>query len=269
MADTIKIPLIGDVKKSYAIGGGIVLLGIGGIIYYRSKSAAASAAASSDTTASTSTDTSGSYDPNAIDPSTGETYGQEALNSNYGYGGIPASGYGGANYGSGSIIGYDQYGDPIYGTGASSVQTTTGITTNSEWATEAENDLATLNVDTATAATAISKILAGLPVTSAQQDLFMQAQGLVGEPPPQGYPQPIKLTTTPAQPTPPTTGGTTLKVIPNVVGKTSENAVSELKSYGFTVGLNGSGTVVSETPKGGTKAKTGSRVDIHAETVKK
>jgi hypothetical protein len=57
----------------------------------------------------------------------------------------------------------------------------------------------------------------------------------------------------------------TKKTVPNVVGKTATNASNELKSYGFTVGLNGTGNVVSQTPRGGTKATVGSRVDIHAE----
>lgn len=55
------------------------------------------------------------------------------------------------------------------------------------------------------------------------------------------------------------------KTIPNVVGKTAANGESELKAYGFTVGVNGNGIIVSQTPRGGTRANTGSKVDIHAE----
>ena len=63
-------------------------------------------------------------------------------------------------------------------------------------------------------------------------------------------------------------GPSTTATVPNVTGKTATAAVSELKSYGFTTGVNGSGTVVSQTPGAGKKAAKGSRVDLHAETTK-
>lgn len=265
MADAVHVPLIGDVKKPYLIGGVIVTGGIVGIAYWRHQQSIAAANAAS---TSTDTSTTGSYDPNAIDPSTGETYAAEASGDlgSFPYGGV--SDYGGSYYGSGNIVGYDQYGNPIYSTGITGNET---YTTNSQWATQAEDDAVTLGIDQSAAATAISKILAGLSVTTNQQDIFLQLVGLDGQPP-QGYPQPIKVVDSPGQPSGGTGTTTTTPsgnaTVPNVEGKTSTNAVNELKSYGFTVGLNGSGTVVSQTPAGGKVAKRGSRVDLHAEAKK-
>lgn len=258
MADTTHVPVIGNVNKKYlywGIGGVVV---IGGIIYWRHQSSAASTANTATTGSAAS-----SFDPNAVDPNspTGQTYAEESSGDlgSFGYGGV--SDYGGSYYGNGDIVGYDQYGNPIYSTGITGNQT---YTTNSEWATQAEDDLATMGVDSGTAATAISKILAGLPVTTQQQDLFMQAVGLDGQPP-QGYPQPIKLTTTPSQPNPPTTNANTVTV-PNVAGQSAGVAHDLIVAAGLVPTapsaqkpeMKASGT----NPKAGTKVKSGSKVTI-------
>src|SRR6266700_4026600 len=66
MADTVNRPGAGPVKKSWVLAGVAVLAGILGVAYYRhSKNAPAAAAGTS-------------QDPNAIDPATGLTYGEEA-----------------------------------------------------------------------------------------------------------------------------------------------------------------------------------------------
>jgi PASTA domain len=258
MADTIHVPLLGNVKPVYLYGGIGAVVIIGGIAYYRHQAATAAA---SNSAASTSTDTSGtgSADPNAIDPSTGLTYAEEASGSqgSFPYGGV--SDYGGSYYGNGNITGYDQYGNPIYSTGITGSNT---YTTNADWATAAEDDLAALNVDSATSATAISRILAGLTVTHTQEDLFMQAVGLLGQPP-QGYPKPIKVTTTPSQPNPPKTSSTA--TVPNVVGMGFGEAYNTLHRAGFKTNpakANANYKVISESPPGGRQATKGGTITL-------
>lgn len=258
MAD-IHLPGIGKVKKGYVIAGaaGIVVLGY---VYIRSRNAAAAsaasaAAASSDTSSDGSADPNAidSTDPNAIDPTTGVPYSEE-----YGYGtaedGYPASDDGGADY-SGNIIGYDQYGDPIYGTGTTTTTTNSSLTTNDEWATQAEDDLATLGVATATAAAAIAKVLAGLPVTPDQQSLFTEARGLIGSDPPDGYPTPIKVTSTAGNPAPTTKPGAKLVKLPNVVGMEYGAGHNTLTRAGLKDSLSGKHTnsnykITSQNPPG-------------------
>lgn len=257
MADNVHVPGLGEVKKPYLYGGIAAVVLIGGIMWYRNRQAAQAAAATT-----TSTDTS-SQDPTAVDPNspTGQTYAEEAAGNlgSFPYGGV--SDYGGSYYGTGNITGYDQYGNPIYSTGITGNQV---YTTNSDWATAAESDAATLNIDTATAATAISRILAGLSVTTQQQDLFMQLVGLLGQPP-QGYPKPIKVTDSPGQPGPPGTSGTV--TIPNVVGLEFGPAFNKLTNAGLISepgknGVNATWKVTAQSPKGGTKANKASIVKL-------
>jgi len=238
----IKLPLIGEVSKKEALIGGGALAVILGIAYFRHRSAA-NAASSADTT--TSPDTSG------LDSGYSQDY--------------PASDYGGAYYppsGTGNIIGTDQYGDPIYGVGGGSTTGSTGTTysTNESWASAAENDLAAMNVSQSAAATAISRILGGLSVTKQQEDLFMEAVGLIG-PPPGGYPQPIKLTDTAQHP------GASKVSVPNVVGRDVEQASNTLHSAGLKVigpkGVPGILHIVTaESPKAGTMVSAGSTVTL-------
>lgn len=253
--ETVHVPGLGDVKKTYAYAGAVVLSVILGVAYWRHQQSVAANAANTSTS-----DTSGTAgtDPNAIDPSTGMTYAEEASGAygSFPYGGV--SDYGGSYYGSGNITGYDQYGNPIYSTGITGNNT---YTTNSEWATAAENDLLAMNVDQATAAAAISKVLAGLPVTTAQQQLFEEALGLDGQPP-QGYPKPIKLTDTPGQP-----GTTNTVKVPNVVGSNFGHAFNVL----FTAGLDpkpgrdaavATRIVTKQVPASGTTVKKGATVTL-------
>jgi hypothetical protein len=259
MADTIHIPGLGDVKKSYAIGGAVITVGIVGIAWYRARNNAATAAA---TAATTATDTTGAYDPNAIDPSTGMPYGAEQ--SGYGaygagnYGVMPASGYGGSNY-SGNIIGYDQYGDPIYGTGSSSSSNASGITTNSEWLTQAVSDLSGQGVSTTSAETALSKVLGGITVTVQEQDLFLEAVG-IEQAPPQGHP-PIKLSNTPGNPGP--TGSKS--TVPGVVGANYGEAYNDIMRAGLKVSpgrANSAWTVTAQSPKASSSVSKGSTVTL-------
>lgn len=241
MPEETHIPVLGNVKKktAYIVGAGVVVLG--GVLYWRHQ--AASTAASSATPADTSAlnQDSSTYNPNLAGS----------------YGGA-ASNYGGSYYGSGNITGYDQYGNPVYSTG---IQGNLTITSNADWATQAETDLAANNVDQATAANAITRILAGLDVTTDQEDLFLQAVGLLGEPP-QGYPKPIKVKNPNHHPPP------VAKVtVPNVVGTDVEQATQILSAAGLKVsGPAGIPHVIhvvtSTNPRAGSSVNSGSTVKL-------
>jgi hypothetical protein len=209
MPDQIKIPGLGEVPKKTAIIAGAGAVGIIAIVAIRHRS---SAAATSST--ATATPDASATDPNAIDPNTGIPYSQEGGADAAGYGSgyqIPYGSGGGGYDAAGS--GFDAAGYPIGSeadlawqneqngtTGITAPTSPSGITTNADWVTEAESGVIPGSISTISAA--VSKVLGGLAVTSAQRDLFMEAVGVLGQPP-QGYPQPIKLTDTPAQPSKP------------------------------------------------------------------
>lgn len=252
MAGDIHLPFVGDVKAGYVYAGGAGLAAVIGIAYWRHRNAAQAA---------TSTDTTAAPDPNAVDPSTGNTYAQEAAGNtgSFPYGGV--SDYGGSYYGTGNITGYDQNGNPVYSSG---ITGNLQFTTNADWASEAESLLLSAGITEQASATAISRVLAGLSVTSAQQDIFMQAIGLIGQPPPNGYPKPIKVTDTPQQP-PPTTS--TKATVPNVVGMHYSNAYNELTALGLHVTphpQHSEYTVKSQSISPGTQVAKGTTINIVA-----
>ena len=182
MADMIKVPGIGPTKKVYVIAGvGIV----GGVLVYAywKRSQAPSVDATEPTPDATATGTA--------------TSGYVEDSTAAGYNTVYPSAYSGGY----SQYGYDIYGNPL----PAPVTSGSGgvYTTNNDWATAAETALENAGVTIATSTTAISRVLGGLSVTAAQRDLFLQAVGVLGQPP-QGYPTPIKLVDTPANPSPST-----------------------------------------------------------------
>lgn len=191
----VNLPLAGKVDRKYAIAGAGVVGVIVVAVYLRRRNAAAAATSATTDTTGTST----AYDPNAVDPNspTGMTYAEEASGSQYAaYPGL-ASGYDPYAYGGG--YGYTGNG------GTSPVTTTTqnSVSTNSQWLAAAEGDLGT-SYDINTLTVALTKVLGGVAVTTAQRDIFLAAKGVEGDPP-QGYP-PIHLVDTPQQPKPPGPG---------------------------------------------------------------
>lgn len=158
MAGTIKLPGVGPVKKSYAIAGAGLL---GGILVYaywkRSQAPADLTEATPDGTADSGTDTG------YVEDSAAAGYNQIYSGGYYPYN--PQSNADSATYAN-----------------------------NNEWATAAESALEGAGISLAVSTLAISRVLGGLSVTSDQRDLFLQAKGLLGEDPPNGYPTPIKLT---------------------------------------------------------------------------
>lgn len=252
MPGDISVPGLGDVPKKYAIGAVVVAGGLGVIVYIRSRKAATAVAAADTTAASTTADTSAT-DP-SIDPATGVPYAEE-------YAGMGVSDYGGAGaYGSG----YDAGGYPI-GSQADltwSAQQTSGITSNNEWVQEAIGGA--VPGDPATVQAALSAVLGGLTVTTAQKNLFMEAVGILGAPP-QGYP-PIHTSDTSAQPGSPPPAAANVSV-PQVAGATVNRAQSALRAAGFrtSAGPGTSGYIVTSTnPAAGAMVPKGTVVAINA-----
>ena len=218
----VKIPGMGELPKKYVVGGVAVAGGIVVIVYVRKKKAAAAAAATpATTTGALVTDPAGNQcamlDPNSgYCPGTPEdtAYQQQSTGSYAGLGYGGNIGYAGTGV-SGAGLQQDPAGNQCAavnpatgycpgtsedvaagGTTSTGTGTTGSISTNSDWVQEA---LGVVPGDTATVQSALTGVLAGLTVTTAQKNLFLEAVALVGQPP-QGYPQPIKTSDTAAQP---------------------------------------------------------------------
>jgi hypothetical protein len=200
MAETVKVPGIGQVKKGYVFGGVAVLAGILAVAYYRHSQSTAASAAS--TTATDPTANTNYQDPNAIDPNTGLTYGEEAAGIQSG----DLSGYGTPYGDTSGLIGYDSQGNPIYadtvGYGPSP-----SFTTNGNWAQAAESYLvSTTGADAGTVSAALGTYIAGQPLTSAQATIVRSAQAFFGTPPQSGsngYPPALRLVSPPDTTPPP------------------------------------------------------------------
>lgn len=74
-------------------------------------------------------------------------------------------------------------------------------TSNAAWSDAAVGVIVQSGATETAAYTAVSGVLAGLPVTSEQEQMFLRAAGILGEPP-DGYPKPIRKTNTPQNPKP-------------------------------------------------------------------
>lgn len=178
----------GKIPKKAAIIGGVAVGGIAFIVYRRQAAASAATTAATDTTATDTTGTDGSLTAEELAAENAGYYGSN-LDTN-----------------GSDIIGYSSDGQAVYGT-SSNTAANAVYSTNADWTSAAVNILAAEGVDSTTATTAIANILAGLQVTTAQKNLFLQAVGLLGVNPPNGYPTPIRTVDTPATPTGPTGNG--------------------------------------------------------------
>lgn len=233
MPEDIKVPGIGNVDKKYVIAGVAVAAGVAVIVYVRAKKSAQAAAATADTSSQQLVTDPAGNQCTSLDPSSGYCPGTPedlAYQEQYASGSIPETGYGG-DYGypagtSSAVLVQDPAGNQCTsvnpatgycpgtpqdlsamqllsssGTSTSTTGTTTtgtgAPTTNSEWLTDA---LSVLPGGSSSAnQTALASVLGGLTVTTAQKNVFLEAVGLVGNPP-QGYPQPIKTSDTAAHP---------------------------------------------------------------------
>lgn len=188
---TVKIPGVGPVKKGWAIGGVALIGGILAVAYYRhSKNASAAAATAADT----------SQDPNAIDPATGLTYGEEAAGIQAG----DLAGYGTGFGDTSGIVGYDAQGNPVYADQVG-YGPTPSFVSNGAWSQAAQQYLvSTTGADAGNVAAALGAYLNGAPLTEAQASIVHQAIAFFGQPPQagsNGYPPSLKMVA-------PQTGGT-------------------------------------------------------------
>lgn len=154
MAGQVKLPGVGPVSTRALMIGGVSAAAVMAIVWYRRKTAAAAAASTAP--ASASTDTTGTYDPNAV-----------------GYDPNAAGGTGG------------------YFVPDSSTQGP--MTTNAQWTQAAMTALANVADPTALAA-ALGAYLTGAAVTQDQTTLIDEAIAAEGYPPvagPNGYPPAI------------------------------------------------------------------------------
>jgi len=194
MAETVKVPGIGQTKKIYVYAG-VAAVGVFGIMWWRSRQSGSSAATSSASSAPASTDLTGSTgdpyppdgttgnpsDPYSTDPSTGMTYGDEQ------------AGYGG--YGSPYDTGY--YDASTAGGGSTGPSGPGGFTSNAQWSQYAEQYLIqTLGMGSATVGNALGKYITGQPVTADQEQIINDAVSVAGYPPvsgPGNYPPSIRV----------------------------------------------------------------------------
>lgn len=185
---TVKVPLFGQVKKTYAYAGGAAIAGIGGYVLWRRKQQSAAAASASASTTPSVTDPAGNV-CEALDPTTGYCPGttQDLAIQSQTQGGFTGGGGGG-------------------GTGTTG---TTEFTTDGEWVQAIEQQLSEEgSQETADAITiALGKYVAGSPVTPDMVTIIQQGIGLEGYPPvngPTGYPPAINTSGGGGSP-PPTT----------------------------------------------------------------
>lgn len=174
---------IGGIKKEYAYGaiaiGGIVII----VVYMRSKSQS-----SATNSAGTVTDPAGNVCA-ALSPSSGYCPGTP---EDLAYAGNTATGSGGlvgannASYVGGQIIGYDQYGNPIYSSNSGQGNTGPGtFTNNASWAQAAQTYLIDNepNADPGVIGAALGAYINGHAVTDAQRSIIEQAIAFEGSPP--------------------------------------------------------------------------------------
>lgn len=204
MSATMKIPGIGTVKTTYVYAGVGITAAIVLFAYYRRSQAGASAPAS------------------PVDAQTVDPYSTDSTAA--GYNTVYPSAY--------SQSGYDLYGNPLppsTGLGSGGA-----YTTNNDWASAAQDALVSAGIARETSGLAIAHVLGGLTVTATQQGYFLQAVGLLGQPP-QGYPKPIKLVDAPApsagSKTPGKPSGLKAKAVGKTVVTLDWNTVSGADGY--------------------------------------
>jgi hypothetical protein len=211
MPDTSALPpkgkgTIGGIKKEYVyIGGGLVVI-VFAAVYYRSKKQADTASATGNVT-----DPAGNV-CTALDPNSGYCPGSQ---EDLAYQGTGASGslvgQDSSSYVGGQIIGYDQYGNPIYSSGPNQNTGPGSFTNNAAWSQAAIEYMQGIdsNVDASVIAAALGAYVNGEAVTADQKSLVEQAIAFENYPPvagKDGYPPQIKDVHTVIKPiTPPTT----------------------------------------------------------------
>jgi hypothetical protein len=286
----VKLPGLGEVpKKGVAIGAAAVL-GVVTIAYIRRarNASTTNASPSGGTAAAAAGSTDLQTDPAgntcaAVDPSSGYCPGSEQdqayqAEQSSGYYGSALDDYGDSEDAEGGLVSnspytyggpctdangnpgtYDSLGNCITTAGSTTPTspTTPAVpTTAEEWVTQTAADIPG---SAATFELAAAKVFAGLTVTTAQKDLFLEGVGINPLPANITYPQPIKTSDTSAQPAP---GGTKITV-PNVVGMRREDAGPVIRRAGLNPSFSASeGTVSDQAPKAGATASKGATVRL-------
>lgn len=169
MAETVKLPGIGPVNKTWVWAGGALVVGVVGFAYFRNAQSPPPAAEPEQA----------AEDTGAVDYS---QYYDAAYTGDYSYSGSQPS-----------YVSPYPSGVPVY-------DTTPTPTTNPEWVAAALEFMESAGTERNTASLAISKYIAKLCVTTAQADIIRQALAGVG-PVPQGQPYSVTIC-------PPSGGGT-------------------------------------------------------------
>jgi len=267
------MPIEGEIggikKKTLLIGavatGGLVVV----VVWMRTKSSATQSTANQ----ASVTDPAGNVCA-ALDPNSGYCPGTPQdleYQSQMG----TALGTDSSSYVGGQVIGYDQYGNPIYSSSAP-VTGPGSYVNNAEWAQAAESYIIQEepNADPGTVGAALGAYIEGQQVSSDQRSIIEQAIAFQGSPPvpgPNGDPPNINEASTPTGTTTTTTSTSNATIaVPKVEGLGIDPAEAALTNAGLVPKLNTAvkgGTsyvIISQTPGAGTKVKLGSRVDLAA-----
>lgn len=264
--------LDGDIKilgQSFPKKGVVIGVGVVGVaaVYYIEKRKNANAVAGAVA--------AGQADGSTIDPETGFEYGStedQAALAELSGGALPVQNS--SSFQTGNVIGYDQFGNPIYSNQGSGQFTDNGTWTQAALAALVNADP---QIDSGVISAALGAYINGQPLTPDQISIVNQAIALENKPPqsgPTGNP-PGWLTVT----VPPTGGGTgggggtgtpppVMVTVPNVVGERAETGIAKLKAAGFQVHtssvINPKNTysINSMTPGGGSKAAAGSTIRL-------
>jgi hypothetical protein len=172
-----------------AAGGGAI-----GLWYLHKRNAAAAATTSPTTTAP---------DPNAIDPTTGQTYGSEG------------SGGGTSGFGAGMSPGANYSGGPTSLLDGSTFQQPS---TNAAWVQDAVSYLSNLGQDSSTVLSALGAYTNGTAITPAQQNIVQQALAALGSTPTAVPPTRVTTAPSPSTRTITVAKGETQKMIDQAAG---------------------------------------------------
>lgn len=156
---TVKLPGMGEVQKKYVLAGGGVVALIVGYVWWSGRQGNA-----------------GTAGTGAVEPE-GDALGTGLEDTS----GVPGT----------------DYVPPVVQNPPPVVDNPDVINTNAEWARAAVAALTDVGVDTAAAASAIGRYLAGLALSAAAADIVRQAVALVGEPPSGDHPIKLEPVTTP------------------------------------------------------------------------
>jgi hypothetical protein len=271
MAGTIKLPLVGQIKTSYAVVAGAALAGVLGFAYYK-HAQAASAAASSGTTTAADTAAAAAAGSAGVDPLTGQPYGTEAdqqallAEQESAGGGLPFGGLGGSAGDQFELI-------PSTATpGASASTSNTGpgtFTSNANWLSWVLGNLTSYS--SAQITQAVSLWWANQPLSATEMTIVQEAQA-IGGPLPSPEPAP-RAAATPAPGTGTGSTGAAPVKIPAVAGESASAALAKVEAAGFKSHTSPLRNPRNEYRATGTSpsgtAPHGSTVVVHVKITKK